>query len=91
MRQAGEGTRILGTKDDCCSNLIKLAVPQLSQSLEQLRNVIVVIVIMCAAFALTASEAKIEIFSSRTRGLPDATTTFIVEAADQVYKLAHIF
>ena len=52
---------------------------------------IVVIVTMCEAFVLTVSEAKTEIMCLRTRGIPDATTTFSVEAAGHVYKQAHDF
>ena len=57
-----------------------------SQSTEQLRKMMVVIVTMCAAFGLTDSEAKTEIMCVRTRGMPDATTTFSVDVVGQVYK-----
>ena len=49
----------------------------------------IVIVTVCAAFSLTVSEAKTEIMRLRTRGMPDATATFSVEAAGQVYKQTH--
>ena len=62
-----------------------------SQSPEQLRKMMVVIVTVCAAFGLSVSEAKTEIMCLRTRGMPDATATFSVEAADQVYKQTHEF
>ena len=51
----------------------------------------VVIVTVCAAFGLTVSEAKIEIMCLCTRGMSDATATFSVEAAGQVYKQTHDF
>ena len=60
-----------------------------SQSPDQLRKMMVVIVTVCEAFGLTVSEAKTEIMPLRTRGIPDATTTFNIEAAGQVYKQAH--
>ena len=44
-----------------------------------------------AAFGLTISEAKTEIMCLPTRGMPDATATFSVEAAGQVYKQTHEF
>ena len=62
-----------------------------SQSPEQLRKMMVVIVTVCEAFGLTVSEAKTEIMCLQTRGIPDATTTISVEAAGQVYKQAHDF
>ena len=51
----------------------------------------VVIITVCAALGITISEAKTEIMCLRTRGIPDAATTFSVEAACQVYKQAHDF
>ena len=55
-----------------------------SQSPEQLRKIMVVIVTVCEAFGLTVSEAKTEIMCLRTRGTPDVATAFSVEAAGQV-------
>ena len=55
-----------------------------SQSPEQLRKMMVVIVTVCEAFGPTVSEPKTEIMCLRTGGIPDAATTFSVEAADQV-------
>ena len=52
-----------------------------SQSPEQLRAMMVVIVTVCAAFGLTASETKTEIMCLRTRRMPDAAVTFSAEAA----------
>ena len=43
-----------------------------------------VIVIMCAAFGVTVSEAKTEIICLRAKGMADSTATFSVEAAGQV-------
>ena len=43
------------------------------------------IVVVCAAFGLTVSEAKTEIMCLRAKGMPESTATFSVEAAGQVY------
>ena len=40
---------------------------------------------VCAAFGLTVSEAYTEITCLRTKGIPETTAIFSVEAADQVY------
>ena len=55
------------------------------QSPEQPKNMVEVIVVVCAAFGLTVSEAKTEIVYLRAKGLPESTATFSVEAADQMY------
>ena len=55
-----------------------------SQSPGQLRKMMGVIVVVCAAFALTVSEAKIEIMCLRAKGMPESTTIFSVKAADHV-------
>ena len=44
-----------------------------------------VIVVVCAAFGLTVSEAKIEIMCLRAKGMPESSTIFNVEAVGQVY------
>ena len=44
-----------------------------------------VIVVVCAAFGLTVSEAKTKIMCLRAKGMPESTTTFSVQAAGQVY------
>ena len=49
-----------------------------SKSPEQLRKMRGVIAIVCAAFGLTVSEAKIEIVCLRTKGMPESTATFSV-------------
>ena len=56
-----------------------------SQSPEQPRKMMGVIVVVCAAFGLTVSEAKTEIMCLRAKGMPKSIATFSVEAADQVY------
>ena len=62
-----------------------------SRSPEQLRNMMGVIVVVCAAFGLTVSEAKTEIMCLRAKGMPESTATFSVEAADQVYNQTNEF
>ena len=52
-----------------------------SQSPEQLRKIIGVIVVECAAFGRTVSEAKTEIISLRVKGMSESTAIFSVEAA----------
>ena len=56
-----------------------------SQLPEQPRKMMGVIVVVCAAFGLTVSEAKTEIMCFRAKGMPESTATFGVEAAGQVY------
>ena len=62
-----------------------------SQSPEQLRKMMGVIVVVCAAFGLTVSEAKTEIICLRAKGMPESTVTFSVEAAGQVYNQTNEF
>ena len=62
-----------------------------SQSPEQLRKTMGVIVVICAAFGLTVSEAKTEIMCLRAKGMPESTATFSVEAAGQVYNQTNKF
>ena len=62
-----------------------------SQSPEQLRKMMGVIVVVCAAFGLTISEAKTEIMCLRAKGMPESTATFSVEAAGQVYNQTNEF
>ena len=52
-----------------------------SQSPEQLRKMMGVIVVVCAAFGLTVSEANTEIMGLRTKGTPESTATFSVQRA----------
>ena len=44
-----------------------------------------VIVVMCATFGLTVSEAKTDIMCLRTKEMLESTAIFSVEVADQVY------
>ena len=62
-----------------------------SRSPEQLRKMMEVIVVVCAAFGLTVSEARTEIMCLRAKGLPESTATFSVEAAGQVYNQTNEF
>ena len=55
------------------------------QSPEQLRKMMGVIVVVCAAFGLTVSEAKIEMMYLRAKGMPESTAIFSVDVAGQVY------
>ena len=56
-----------------------------SQSPEQLRKMIGVIEVVCAAFGLTVSEAKTEIMYLRAKGMAESPAIFSVEAAGRVY------
>ena len=62
-----------------------------SRSAEQLRKMIGVIVVVCAAFDLTVSEAKTEVMCLRAKGMPESTATFSVEAVGQVYNQTNEF
>ena len=62
-----------------------------SQSPEQVRKMMGVIVVVCAAFGLTVSEAKTEIMCLRAKGTPESTTVFRVEAAGRVYNQTNEF
>ena len=54
-----------------------------SQSPEQPRKIMEVIVVMCAAFGLTVSETKTEIMCLRAKEMSESTAVFNVEAAGQ--------
>ena len=56
-----------------------------------LHSPVVVIVVVCVVFGLTVSETTAEIISLRTKGMPEYTAIFSVEAADQVYKQTNEF
>ena len=58
---------------------------------EQLRKMMGVIVVVCATFGLTVSEAKAEIMCLGAKGMPESTATFSVEAAGQVYNQTNEF
>ena len=62
-----------------------------SKSPEQLKKMMGVIVVVCAAFGLTVSKAKTEIMCLREKGMLESTATFGVEAAGQVYKQMNEF
>ena len=62
-----------------------------SQSPEQMRKMMGVIVAVCAAFGPTVSETKTEIMCFRTKGMPESTAIFSVEAADRVYNQTNEF
>ena len=49
------------------------------------------IVVVCAAFGLTVSEAKTDIMYLRAKEMPKFTATFSVEAAGQVYNQTNEF
>ena len=63
----------------------------ISQSPEQLREMVGGIVVVCAAFSLTVSEAKTEIVCLRAKGMPESTVIFSVKAAGQVYNQTNEF
>ena len=52
-----------------------------SQSPEQLRKMMGVIVVVCVAFDFTLLAAKIDIMCQRAKGMPKSTATFSLEAA----------
>ena len=62
-----------------------------SQSPEQLKKMMGVIVVVCTAFGLTVSEAKTEIVCLRAKGMSESTATFSVEVAGQVYNQTNEF
>ena len=62
-----------------------------SQSPEQLRKMMGVIVDVCAAFGLTVSEAETEIMCLRAKGMLEFIATFSVEAAGLVYNQTNEF
>ena len=62
-----------------------------SQTTEQLRKMMGVIVVVCVAFGLTVSEVKTEIMCLRTKGRPESTAIFSVEAAGQVVSQTNEF
>ena len=55
-----------------------------SQSTEQLRKMVVVIVVVWAAFGLTFSDAKTEIMCSRTKGMSEVPAIFSADADGQI-------
>ena len=63
----------------------------ISQSPEQLRKVMGVIVVVYPAFGLTVSEVNTETACLRTKGMPEPTAIFSEEAAGQVYNQTEEF
>ena len=62
-----------------------------SRSPEQLRKMMGMIVVVCAAFGLTVLKTKTEIMRLRAKGMPEPTAIFSVEAAGQVYNQTNEF
>ena len=62
-----------------------------SRSPGQLRKMMEVIVVVCAVFGLTVSEAKTETMCLRAKGMSESTATFRVEAVGQVYNQTNEF
>ena len=62
-----------------------------SQSPEQPRKMMGVIVVVCGGSGLTISEAKTEMMCLRTKGMLEFTVTFGVETAGQVYNQTNEF
>ena len=62
-----------------------------SRSPEQLRKMMEVIVVVCAAFGLTVWKAKTEIMRLRAKGMSESTTTLSVQATGQVYNQTNEF
>ena len=62
-----------------------------SQSPEQLRKMMGVVGVVCAAFSLIVSEAKTETMCLRAKVMPESTAIFSVEAAGQVYNQTNEF
>ena len=61
------------------------------RSPEQLSKMVDGIVVVCAAFGLTVSEAKIEIMCLRAKGMSESTAVFSVETARLVYNQTNEF
>ena len=62
-----------------------------SQPLEQPKKMMVVIVVVCAAFGLIVSEANTKIVCLRMNGISETTTIFSVEAAGRAYNQINEF
>ena len=86
-RAGGRGEAIAGESDLATTlrgMLYADDVGVVSRSPEQLRKMMRVIVVVCAAFGLTISEAKTGIMCLRAKGMPEPTAIFSVEATGQV-------
>ena len=62
-----------------------------SQSPEQLRKMMEVIVVLCGAFGLTVWEANTGIMCLRTEGMSELTTIFSAEVVGKVYNQTNEF
>ena len=62
-----------------------------SQSPQQPRKMMGVIVVVCAAFGLTVSETQTEIMCLRTKGMLESIAPYSVETAGQVYSQTNKF
>ena len=51
---------------------------------KKLRKIMSMVVAVCAAFGLIVLDAKTDITSLRTKGMPESTAIFSVEAGVQV-------
>ena len=63
----------------------------ISQSPEQLREMMGVIMVVSAVLGLIVSGIKLEIMRLQTKGIPESTAIFSVEAAGQVYNQTNEF
>ena len=94
-RGAGDGGMQLPESQSCATPLWSMLYADdariVSQSPEQLKKMMGGIVVVCAAFGLTISEAKTEIMCLRVKGMPESTAIFSVEAAGQVYNQTNEF
>ena len=83
--------RIVGPGDAALGMLYADDAGVVSRSPEQPRKMMEAIVVVCAAFGLTVSEAKTKIMCLRAEGMPESTAIFSVEAAGQVYNQTNEF
>ena len=60
------------------------------QSPEQLRKMMEVVFVVCAAFSLTVSKAKTEVMCLRGKGTPESTVIFSVEVYNQTNEFVHL-
>ena len=62
-----------------------------SQSPEQLRKMMGVVVVVCAALGFAVPEVEAEIVCLRTKRMPGSATIFSVEVAGQVYNHSFVY
>ena len=82
--KGGEGKQLPETRSSRFRSGACLTLMMSGSSRNRPRKMMRVIVVVCAAFGLTTSEAKTEIMSLRVKGMPESTAIFSVEAAAQV-------